>query len=110
MASDTSISPLMKDSSWCQTGDHARCYKAPPSRMWRGCIGLAAVFRDVDECECVGLRHVMYLADAVTWWCVRDMPENGGLVSYASSAAATLAYGMPRLNFAEPTAHVLRRA
>jgi hypothetical protein len=88
--------------------DRAIRQRIPISQSWRGCLGLAMMWRDVDaDFECVG-NDVFYGNDNLTWLCLRDIPPghfpgnplmDRRDVNPAGTATATLVHGKPRLDF-----------
>jgi hypothetical protein len=92
--------------------DRALRQRIPLDESWHGCIGLAALFDDPDDCECCADK-VLYPNDRVSWLCLRDLPGghfpgsasmNRREVNYVTRTRAKVRHGMPVLDFADPEA------
>jgi len=92
--------------------DRLRRHRVPLSEAWRGCVGLAMLWRNVDaDFECHG-DQLFYKNDNLVWACMRDVPAghfpsmfsmNRRAVLYSSLATASLRHGLPHIDFSAPT-------
>lgn len=82
-------------------------FEDQPHGDWRGCLGLAAVFRTIETTVTAGDRQFVPNED-LTWVLVRDycrrayhrgVPRPLPKIRKAAAAAAVLRYGMPVLDF-----------
>ncbi len=71
--------------------------------MWRPSIGLAILVHRFDQYAVAHGDRVFFPNHALTWLAIRDVPSGHELyrsgATMLDSAQATLAYGMPRLDF-----------
>src|SRR5436305_2061141 len=87
--------------------DRALRHRVPLSETWRGCVGLAALLRNVEN-SCNHGDACLHATEDVTWMCLRDVPPghfpgspvmNRRDVNYVNLATATLRHGQPVIDF-----------
>src|SRR5690348_15380836 len=87
--------------------DRALRMRVPLNESWRGCLGLAALLKNVEDTFYHGGKCLIDNRN-VTWLALRDVPPghfpgsapmNARGVNYVNHTVATLRHGMPVIDF-----------
>lgn len=102
LAAQQLLKTLLRD--W--RADQALQARVPPYQGCRGCLGLAALVDRFDHHAVASNDHVLLPNHAITWLALYDLPSRYPFGrpfhpkhTLACRAKATLAYGMPHLDF-----------